>query len=319
MLERRKLGRTQLEVTVMGLGAGGHSRLGQSTGKSTGESIAIVRQALDLGINFIDTAEAYKTEPIVGHAVRESLQAGMDRDAVVLSSKKLIHHSQRRITAAEFQQGLDDSLRRLRMDHVDIYHLHGIDARDYRFCVESLVPEMLRARDQGKIRFLGITEAFASDTTHEMLKLAVEDDCWDVIMVGFNMLNQSARTTILPRAAHRDLGVLDMFAVRRALGSPDSLLHAIGRLIEEGRMDPGTLSGDGWIGFLLGEPGVESIPDAAYRFARDEPGVHVVLSGTGNPDHLRANHAALCRPPLSGSLRGRLIELFGHLDSISGQ
>ena len=63
------LGRTGLEIGVAGLGCGGHSRLGQATGATEEESVALVRRALDLGVTYIDTARAYGTEEIVGRAV----------------------------------------------------------------------------------------------------------------------------------------------------------------------------------------------------------------------------------------------------------
>ena len=69
-MERTILGRTGLAVTVMGIGCGGPSRVGQRTGKSVTESVAVVRQALDAGVNLIDTAEGYQTEEIVGQAIR---------------------------------------------------------------------------------------------------------------------------------------------------------------------------------------------------------------------------------------------------------
>lgn len=81
-MEYTSLGNTGLRVSVAGLGCGGFSRLGQGTGSSGAESIAIVRQALDLGVNFIDTAAGYRTESIVGQALED-----VDRDAVVLSTK----------------------------------------------------------------------------------------------------------------------------------------------------------------------------------------------------------------------------------------
>jgi L-galactose dehydrogenase len=64
------LGRTGLRVSVMGLGCGGPSRIGQRTGRSEAEQVAIVRQALDAGVSFIDTAEAYQTEEVVGRAIQ---------------------------------------------------------------------------------------------------------------------------------------------------------------------------------------------------------------------------------------------------------
>ena len=77
------LGRTGLHVSTMGLGCGGPSRVGRSTGKSEAEQIGIVQQALDAGVNFIDTAESYQTEAIVGKALQ-----GRRRDQIIISTKK---------------------------------------------------------------------------------------------------------------------------------------------------------------------------------------------------------------------------------------
>ena len=82
-MEYTILGRTGLKVSVMGLGCGGPSRIGQRAGKSEDDSVAIIKQALDSGVNFIDTAESYQTELIVGKATK-----GVNRDSIVLSSKK---------------------------------------------------------------------------------------------------------------------------------------------------------------------------------------------------------------------------------------
>ena len=147
------LGRTGLRVSVLGLGGGGHSRLGRQTGSSEEESIALVQRALDLGINFIDTAEAYGTETIIGQALR-----GRRREAVVLSTKKTIHHQGTLIEPDEVRRGLEASLRRLQVAHVDVYHLHGVPADRYDFAREQLVPVLRQLRERGKIRFLGITE-----------------------------------------------------------------------------------------------------------------------------------------------------------------
>ena len=76
------LGKTELQVSVAGLGCGGYSRLGQSTGRSEAQSTALVEQAMDLGVNFIDTARNYRTEAIVGKALK-----GRNRDELVISTK----------------------------------------------------------------------------------------------------------------------------------------------------------------------------------------------------------------------------------------
>jgi aryl-alcohol dehydrogenase-like predicted oxidoreductase len=311
-MEYVTLGKTGLRVSVLGLGGGGHSRLGQRTGATEDESTAIVDRALELGINFVDTAEAYGTEAIIGAAL-----AGARRQAVVLSTKKSISVEGRLISAAELERGLEASLERLRTDYVDIYHLHGVRADQYDYAVAELMPAMLRLREAGKIRFLGITEAFGSETGHQMLARAVRDDDWEVVMVGFNILNQSARDRVLAETRRRGIGVLCMFAVRDALSRPDKLRETIGALVQQGLIAPDALDSQNPLAFV--EQAAESLPDAAYRFCRAEPGMHVVLSGTGKIAHLEQNVASILRPPLPDSVRARLIDLFGQIDTVSGQ
>jgi L-galactose dehydrogenase len=306
------LGNTGLQASVLGLGGGGHSRLGRQTGATEAQSIAIVSRALDLGINFIDTAEAYGTEPIIGAAL-----AGAARQSVILSTKKSMRDQDRLISAAELERGLDASLARLQTDYVDIYHLHGVRADQYDHAVAELMPAMQRLREAGKIRFLGITEAFGGDTSHEMMARAVREDDWDVVMVGFTMLNQSARERVLTETQRRGIGVLCMFAVRDALSRPDKLRETINDLVRQGLLDPDALDPQHPLDFV--EQVAESLPDAAYRFCRAEPGIHVVLSGTGNAAHLEQNVASILRPPLPDNVRARLIDLFGDIDIVSGQ
>lgn len=84
----------------MGLGCGGHSRLGLATGKDEANAIAVVHKALELGINFIDTAESYKTETAVGKAL---LLAKTPRESVLISTKLGPKHNERFSTKSEFK------------------------------------------------------------------------------------------------------------------------------------------------------------------------------------------------------------------------
>src|SRR3979411_127950 len=86
MMEYRPLGKTGLTVSVAGLGCGGNSRLGLGRGASFDDCVAVVRTAVDLGVNFLDTAEAYGTEEIVGAAARS-----YDRDRLVISTKAIFN------------------------------------------------------------------------------------------------------------------------------------------------------------------------------------------------------------------------------------
>ncbi|MFB3879830.1 MAG: aldo/keto reductase [Armatimonadota bacterium] len=313
-MEYTTLGRTGLRVSVMGLGCGGWSRLGQSYGNTDEQSVAVVRRALDLGVTFFDTAEAYGTEEILGRGL-----AGAPRDQVFISTKKSTwKDGDEPLPPDEIAPALEQSLRRLGTDYVDVYHLHGLRRAHYEHAVTKLVPELMRLRAQGKLRFIGVTEAFGSDTTHETLRRAVQDDCWDVIMVGFNLLNQSARERVLAPALRKSIGVLNMFAVRRALTSHGLAREAIHRIRAEGFSEPGAIAEGEDLSFLVHARGGVTLADAAYRFARYEPGIHVVLSGTGSVRHLEENAASLARPPLPPRDVARLQRMFHGVDKLSG-
>ena len=312
-MEYRILGRTGLKASVMGLGAGGPSRLGQRDNiRSETESIALVLGALDAGINFIDTAEAYETEDIIGKAV-----AQRDRSSIIISTKKRLRGSE--ISTGQLRAGLDESLRKLRTDHVDIYHLHGLQMAQYDYYQQEIVPAMEDLRRQGKIRFLGVTEHWNGDLEHGMLQRALRDELFDVIMVGFNLLNQGARKCVLEPAMEQDIGVLIMFAVRRALSKLENLRPTLEQLIDSGELNADDIDLEDPLGFLLNDGGAISLADAAYRFCRAEPGVHVVLSGTSNPHHLSANIASFEAPGLPPRHIETLRHIFRNVRSVTGQ
>ena len=192
------LGRTGLTVSAVGLGCGGHSRLGMANGADEAHASDVVAAAIDLGIDFIDTARAYGTEGAVARAIRGR------RDSVVLSTKALPAGAAGLLSAAQLRESLELSLSRLGTDYVDVFHLHGVLADQYAHCAEVLLPELVRAKAAGKLRFIGITERFGTDTDHAMLGRALPDDHFDVIMVGHNLLNPSARRSVFPLTRAND-------------------------------------------------------------------------------------------------------------------
>jgi aryl-alcohol dehydrogenase-like predicted oxidoreductase len=307
-----RLGRTNAEVSVAGLGCGGASRLGMAGGGDVDHAAGVVRRALDLGVSFIDTARAYGTEEAVGAGI-----VGR-RDQAFVSTKVSPRRDGTPITAGELTESLETSLRRLRTDHVDVFHLHGVLSGQYDHCAAELVPEMRRQQAAGKIRFLGITEQFGGDTGHAMLPRALADDHFDVIMVGFNLVNPSARERVFPLTRARDVGTLIMFAVRRQLSDPAALRQATAGLIERGEVDPAGIDAGDPLGFLRDHAGIGSVVEAAYRFCRHEPGAQVILTGTGDVAHLEANLAAIQAPPLPADVAARLAAIFGRVDSVSG-
>ena len=314
-MQYRVLGRTNLKASLISFGSGGHSRMGQSTGKSEAQSRDVVRKALDLNINLIDSSEMYGTEELVGQAVQA---AGISRSELIFSSKAGLYQDKRLKTAAELEQSLIGSLKRLKTDYLDIYHLHAVKPDDYDYAVSELVPAMRTFKQSGKIRFIGITEGFSSDPSHQMLRKAVQDDFWDVMMVGFNLLNQSARDLVLERAQEKNIGILDMFAVRKALISSQNLSSRLQNLYEQNKIEHKPLHLETRLSDLLREADCGSLTELSYRFCASEPGIHSVLCGTGNPDHLAMNAKDILHGPLPEKVRQQLMSLFKEVDSISG-
>ena len=192
-MEYTTLGRTGLRVSIAGLGCGGFSRLGLGTGKSEAEAIAIIREALDLGVNLFDTAAAYGTEPVLGKAL-----AGVPRDKVVICTKAPFGISNPDSRPERAVASLDRSLKELGTDYIDVYQLHGIAPRAYDHALELLAPALLREREKGKFRWVGITETAPGDPEHQMVQRAARDGVWDVAMIAFHMMHQNARTVVFP-------------------------------------------------------------------------------------------------------------------------
>ncbi len=313
-MEYTTLGKTGLKVSVVGLGCGGPSRLGlRNNSDSQERAIGIVRQAIDLGVNFIDTAQSYGTEGIVGKAI-----AGIPRDRLVISTKKTLPDAGQPSPENEIKKGLEQSLKHLGTDCIDVYHLHGVEPKDYDFARDRLMPAMRRLREQGKIRFIGVTEGFVQDTSHQMLQQSLNEDLWDVVMVGFNLLNPSARRTVFSATQDKRVGVLNMFAVRRALSQPDRLKAIVADLIQKGAISRGVMNAKDPVDFMLRESSAKTLPEVAYRFCRHERGVHVVLTGTGNPEHLKANVESILKPALPEPVLQKLEAIFGNLDTLTG-
>jgi aryl-alcohol dehydrogenase-like predicted oxidoreductase len=301
-------GRTGLKVSVAGLGCGGFSRLGMGNGKSEDDAAALVRRAFDRGVNLFDTAAAYGTEAAVGKGL-----AGVKREQVVICTKGSIRHAGKRFGAADVLASLDNSLRLLRTDYIDVYQLHGVPPELYDAVKDEIVPALLRAREQGKFRFLGITETSPNDPRSTMLQRAAVDGLWDAVMLAFHMMHQNARAALLPLTRANNIGTLLMFAVRGIFARPERLKEAMRELAAKGEVPQALADSPDPLGFLEHAAGASSLTDAAYRFARHEPGIDVVLFGTGDAAHLEANIASLLKPPLPEADRRKLAEMFGHL------
>jgi aryl-alcohol dehydrogenase-like predicted oxidoreductase len=304
------LGKTGLRVSVAGLGTGGFSRLGLKSGKTEDEAARLIHEAVGLGANFIDTATSYGTEGVVGRALKT-----IPRDSVVIATKTQFRGKEWR-TPAQVVASLDDSLRLMGTDYIDVFNLHGVELPEYDYALNVIAPALLEEKRKGKIRHIGITENPIVDHTNAMLKRAVNDPVWEVFMVGFHMMHQGARQNVFPVTRAKGIGTLLMFAVRSIFADPPRVAREMKELAEKGLVEKWLGESNDPLGFLVHEGGAANMIEAAYRFARHEPGVDVVLFGTGDAAHLRANVASLLKPPLPEADRAKLAKLFGQLTGI---
>src|SRR5262245_60907927 len=160
MLERRRLGHSTLEVSAIGLGCMGLS--GVYGPADDAESVALIHKAIDLGVNHIDSSDMYgwgHNETLIGKAV-----AGR-RDRVVLATKFGQVHNPGGPNVVNGRpdyvvQACDASLKRLGVDVIDLYYQHRVDPK---VPIEETVGGMKRLVEQGKVGFLGLSEA-APDT-----------------------------------------------------------------------------------------------------------------------------------------------------------
>ena len=310
-MEYTTLGRTGLKASVAGLGCGGNARLGLERGKTEAEAIALIQRALDLGVNLLDGAAAYRTQHVVGRAVK-----GRDRDSLILTTKANPMAGGKLRPVRELVDSLDNTLREMGQDHVDVFFFHGVPPSIYAHVRDEMAPVLMREQEKGKFRFLGITETPPADPIQEMASQAAQDGIWDVMMIGFSMLNQTPRVRLLPHIIKNNIGTLVMFVVRNIFSVPGRLQEEIKGKIEEGSLPEWLAKEKDPLGFLIHEGGARTLTDAAYRYARHEPGCDVILFGTSSIAHLEENIASILSPPLPEADRKKLADVFGKVEGM---
>jgi len=310
-MQYRTLGRTGLEVSLVSYGSGGPSKLGQSTGLTAAEQDALVRRCLDLRINFIDSAAGYgDSEEILGRALE-----GIPRDSYIMATKFPPRKGDElKEEPAELLASVERSLSRLRMDYIDVMQFHGVRPEHYEAVVERFYPTMKELQEQGKIRFIGISEQFFADPAHRSMTLALQrhPELWDTVMLKYGILNQYAAKEALPLAEKHNVGVLNMASVRVKLTRPDELQELIAEWKQRGAIPPDSLPDQDPLGWVV-RGDVDSVVSAGYKFAADHPAVSTVITGTSRIENLERNVAALEQPVLPAEDKERLVELFGEL------
>src|SRR5271156_2011216 len=205
-MEKRTLGRTGLDVSVLGFGCGAVG--GVMVRGSPDDQERAVARAIELGINYFDTAAMYgngESERNLGR-VMKSL-----RPDIRVGTKVRIPAGERNRVAAAVTASLEASLQRLQLDGVDLFQLHNhitAEGRDSDLTpgivLGEVVPAFERLREQGKTRFYGITAVGDTAALHQVVDARV----FDTAQVSYNLLNPSAGTKVAPGYPAHDFGHL---------------------------------------------------------------------------------------------------------------
>ena len=195
----RLLGATRERVSIIGVG--GH-HIGRPTEAETG--IRIIRTAIDAGINLLDNAWCYhdgRSEEIMGRALRDGY-----RQRAFLMTK---NHGR---DGETFRQQLDESLRRLQTDHIDLLQFHEIihEGEPDRIFSEGAIEAAVAARTAGKIRYIGFT---GHRWPHLLKQMLAHEFQWDTLQMPVNLLDAHYRSfaaEVLPIAQARSIGVIGM-------------------------------------------------------------------------------------------------------------
>lgn len=274
-MEKRVFGKTGLRVSVLGFGG---AEIGFEKA-STATVSQLLNEALDAGLNVIDTAECYEqSEELIGEAV---------------SSRRQDYHLFTKCghpdgigrpdwSRASILKSIERSLRRLRTDHVDLVLLHSCGDTELR--QGEVIEALQEARSRGHTRFIGYSGDGAT------ARYAVETGQFDVLEISVNVADQEAIDLTLPLAVQTNMGVIAKRPIANAAWKTgarpvEAYHHTYWERLRKLNYD------------FMGK----DLPKAvgiALRFTLGIPGVHVAIVGTTRPGRWRENAALIAEGPL---------------------
>ena len=290
-MKYRTLGKTGLRISAVGLGTMVHA--GHFGPMKDSESLSAIDTALDLGVNFIDTSDAYGagySETLLGNALKGK------RDKVILATKGgnvMVgpDRGKRIFDPAYISRVMDESLRRLQTDYIDLYQLHNptVDVIE-RGEVWNVLQ---RAKQAGKIRHYGV-----SINTMEEGIAAVKDGRAETIQVEYNLLAQEPRENIFPLAAQSNVGIIARIPLKRGIltgkmsAADESRFQGDDVRARSFKGEPflKELAKADRLRFLVHGP-IKSLGQAAIAFCIAHPAVSVVIPGARNAEQMRENAA----------------------------
>lgn len=207
MLELRFLGKTGLRVTPIGLGGAWLGRTGRAFDERL--AVATVLRALELGIRLIDTSPLYlwgKSEVAVGLALDEWLRSGGRRHEIVLSTKTGTRTTPKDYSAEGTRQSVEESLRLLGTDYLDVVHVHDPDDLGPVLAPDGALAALQQMKAEGTVRAIGL-----GVRRHDFHRRCIETGAFDVVLTyrDYNLLDQSAAQDILPLASRQGVGVFN--------------------------------------------------------------------------------------------------------------
>ncbi len=280
----KRLGRTGLEASRLGFGAMRLPSLPNGD-PDPGESIRIIHRAFELGVNYIDTAVMYcnhQSQAIVGQALKGW------RDKVIVSTKN--HY--RGHDEKAWRENLDDSLRLLDVDYIDVYNFHGINWDAWEKWVKGpngILSWMQKAQNEGVIRHI----CCSFHDNAEGLSKIVATGAFSVITLQYNLLDRSLEP-VLQECTDHDMGVVVMGPVGGGRLGVDS--ERIAGMVE----------------------GASSTAEVALRFVLANPNVTLALSGMGTLEQVEENCAITSREePLSSREKEQIAVTLGEMKGLA--
>lgn len=319
-MQKRRLGRTGLEVSVLGYGAGAVGGL-FTKGTAADQERAAAR-AIEAGINYFDTASTYgngESERNLGRALK-NLKAN-----VIVGTKFRLAAQNRGDVAGFVASSLEDSLKRMGRDHVDLLQLHNplvvTDAGDklaIEIALNEVVPALEKLRKAGKTRFIG----FSGVGEPAMMLRAVESKLFDTVQIVYNALNPSAGGPLPKGAPGLDYGRLLDKAKAADMGTIIIRALAGGALAGTTDRHPLAMQEVPPIGSapdfasdvarakqlepLVHEGAATSLTELGERFVISHPAVSTMLIGYSTLQHLEEAIAAVNKGPLPEAVLRRI-------------
>jgi aryl-alcohol dehydrogenase-like predicted oxidoreductase len=318
-METRIFGRSGMRLSILGFGCGAVG--GLMVRGSPADQDRAIGLALDAGNNYFDTAVQYGngiSETNLGRVLGARKPAG-----VAVGTKVRIPAGSP--IAKTVADSLDASLQRLKMDHVDIFHLHnpitlagGGESLSAAQVKNEVVPAFEVLRKSGKTRYIGITAVGQTEALHQV----IDAELIDSAQVSYNMLNASAATALPPNYPAQDYGRLFDHTKRAGVGVVGIRVLAAGALSGSADRHPTASPPPAPIGSahsyemdlerarrllpLVTEGYATTLAEAATRFAIAHPAMGSILVGMATVDEFQASLAAVLKGPLPQPALDRL-------------